>query len=222
MDTFKVSHFGLVACFNECVEARLHKLCNTTTKNCLFTKEVSFSFFSEACFKNTRSTCSDTRSVSQCYVLSSAGVVLIYSDQGRNTLAFEVLRSNRVTGALRSDHYYVDILCGLNEVKVNVKTVSKAKNVAFLHVGSNLLVVNICAKLIGNEHHYYVSGLSCVLNLHNLEVGMCICKRLCLGIVSGVGSETDNYVYTRFSEILGMRVALRTKADNCYCFTVKD
>ena len=222
VDTFKVCHFGFVACVNESIEACLHKLCNTAAKNCLFAEEVCFCFFSEACFKNTCSTCADTSRISKSYVLSSAGVVLVNCDKRRNTLTFEVLASYCVTGALRSDHNNVDVLCRLNEVKVDIETVSEAENVAFLHVRSNLSVVNISCKFIGNEHHNYVCCLCRIFNFHYLEVRMCCCKRLSLCIVTGVSSKTNYYVYAGFCEVFRVCVALRTETDNCYCFTVKD
>ena len=214
MNALEVCHLGLIACLNESVKTCLHKLGNTAAKNCLFAEEVGLSLFSEACLKDTCSACANAASVCKCVVLSLAGIVLMNSDKAGNALSLNVLASYGVSGALGSYHDNVDILSRLNEVEVDVKSVSEHKNVAILHMRSNLLVVDICSELIGNEHHYDISSLCSLFNLHHLEVGVSSCEVSSLLPMSASLAQTDDYVAAALSKVHGMCVTLATEADN--------
>ena len=220
MDTLKVCHLGLVACVYESFKSSLHKLGYAAAKNCLLTKEVGFSFLSEGGFKDTCSACTDTASVCESVVLSLTGVVLVYSDERRNALALLVLCSNGVTGALGSYHDNIDVLLGLNEAVVDIEAVSEHKNVAVLHVRSNLSVVNVSCKLIGNEHHNDVCSLCCILNLHNLEVGVLLSESCCLLPVAATLTKTYYNVASALCEVHRVSMSLATESDNCYGFVL--
>ena len=210
VNALEVSHFGLVACFNQRFKACLHKLGHAAAENCLFAEEVGFRLFTEGSFQNARPACAYAACISQSDFLSLAGVVLGDCDKGRNALAFQILRTYGVAGSLGSYHDYVYVLSGLDKVEVDIQAVCKSKRLAFGHIRSDFRVVDVRADFIGNEHHYNVARLGRFGNAHNGKAVI-----LSHFDVSAAFAQTDNHVYARIFQVHCVCMTLGAEADYC-------
>ena len=90
----------------------------------------------------------------------------------------------------------------------------ESQSLALGHVGSDLLVVDVSAQLIGDQHHDDVAGLGSLLDLHDLEVGMSRSKLRSLFPVSRTLAQADDDIDAALGEVLGMCVALAAEADD--------
>ena len=90
----------------------------------------------------------------------------------------------------------------------------ESQSLALGHVGSDLLVVDVSAQLIGDQHHDDVAGLGSLLDLHDLEVGMSCSELRSLFPVSRTLAQADDDIDAALSEVLGMCVALAAEADD--------
>ena len=93
-------------------------------------------------------------------------------------------------------------------------TEGKALAFAHGHVRSDLLVVDVSAQLIGDQHHDDVACLGSLLDLHDLEVGMSRSKLRSLFPVSRTLAQADDDIDAALSEVLGMCVTLAAEADD--------
>ena len=98
----------------------------------------------------------------------------------------------------------------------------KGQRLALGHVGSDLLVVDIGAQLIGNQHHNDVAGLGGLLYFHHMEVGAGLGKLAGLLPVGGTLPQTHHHVDAGLGQVFGMGVALRAKADDGDGFAVQN
>ena len=119
-----------------------------------------------------------------------------------------------MAGALGSDHDDVNILGSGDGLEVDVEAVCESQSLALGHVGSDLLVVDVSAQLIGDQHHDDVAGLGSLLDLHDLEVGMSCSELRGLFPVSRTLAQADDDIDAALSEVLGMCVALAAEADD--------
>ena len=92
--------------------------------------------------------------------------------------------------------------------------VGESQGLALGHVGSNLLVVDVGAQLIGHQHHHHVAGLGSLFHFHHLEVGVIGGKLSGLGPVAGTLPQAHHNVDAALGQVLGVGVALAAEADD--------
>ena len=119
-----------------------------------------------------------------------------------------------MAGALGSDHDNVHILGSSDGLEVDVEAVCKGQCLALGHVGSHLLVVDVGAQLIGNQHHDNVAGLGSFFHFHDLEVLVSCCELRSLLPVSRALAQADDDIDTALGKILRVCVALTAEADD--------
>ncbi len=99
-------------------------------------------------------------------------------------------------------------------LKWMLKPCGKGQSLALGHVGSDLLVVDVGAQLIGHQHHDDVAGLGSLFHFHHLEVVMGGGE---LGSLLPVGralAQADHDVDAALGQVLGVGVALASEADD--------
>src|SRR5690606_34520679 len=209
VQALEVSHFRRVTRFYQRIEACFDQLNRTAAQNSLFTEQVGFGFFAEVGFDDTGTTTAVSRCVGQSHVASSAGLVLVNSDQVRNAAALAVGATNRVTRSLGSNHDDVDIVTGHNLAVVNVKAVSKCQSSARLDVLGNLVAVNLSNVFVGQQDHDDVSALDGFGHFLNFQASV-------LGFAPGSAAfaQTHNHIHAGLVQVQGVGVALRTVADD--------
>ena len=72
---------------------------------------------------------------------------------------------------LRSDHDNVQVICRLDLIKVDVETVCKSQDVAFLHVLFDLVLVDGSLQFIRSQDHYDVTSFSSFFDAHDFKAG---------------------------------------------------
>ena len=216
MDTLEICHFRFISCFYQCIESCFHQLSNAAAENCLFTEEVSFSFFFKGGFKNTCSACTDTARISQCIILCLSGSILIYSDERRYTFSFNILTSYSMSRSFRSYHDYVNIFLRLNLLIVNIESMGKHQNIAFLHVLFNLFFINLCLQFIRSQNHYQITSFSSFFNTDNFQACSFGFRSMCRA-----RSQTNYNVNATFMQIDGMSMALASESDDGNGFTIQ-
>ena len=192
----------------------MDQLGNATAQHCLLAEQVGLGLLLEGGLQDACTASADAGSVCQSNILSLAGVVLLHADQRGAALALGVQAADDVAGALGSDHDNVHILGSSDGLEVDVETVCKGQCLALGHVGSHLLVVDVGAQLIRNQHHDNVAGLGSFFHFHDLEV---LVGGSELGGLLPVGralAQTDNDIDAALGQVLGMGVALGAEADN--------
>ena len=207
VNTFEIGHFWLVSGFYQGIESGLHQLGYAAAEDGLLTKQVGFGFFFKGGFQDTGSSGSDSRCISQGIILGFAGFILMDSNQAGNALAFQVLASDRMAGPFGGYHDDVQELGRLNLAVMDVEAVGKHQNVAFLHVLSNLTVVNLCCHFVGYQHHDKITGLGRFFHFCYLQ--SCF---LCLFPAGGILPETYDHFNAAVLQVLCMGMALASEA----------
>jgi len=210
----EVGHLRLVASLDQRIETGVDQLGNAAAQHCLLAEQVGLGLLLEGGLQDARTARTDAGGVSQSDVLCLAGVILLHADQGRAALALGVQAADDVAGAFGSDHDDVYVLGSGDGLEVNVEAVCKGQSLALGHVGSDLLVVDVGAQLIGNQHHDHIASLGSLFDFHDLEVVVGGSKLGSLLPVSGTLAQTDDNIDAALSEVLGMGVALTAEADD--------
>ena len=112
--------------------------------------------------------------------------------------------------ALRRNHQHVEILAGLNKVKVHVETMREEQRRALLHIGLQFVAVNIGLQFVRRQHHDDIGPFRGFHNRHHLQA-------LALGLLDrwGTGAQRHhNVLAARVAQIQRMGMALRAVADN--------
>ena len=210
----EVGHLGLVASLDQSVEASVDELADAAAQDSLLAEQVGLGLLLEGGLEDAGTAGTDAGSVCQSDVLGLAGEVLLDTDQRGAALALGVQTADDVAGTLGSDHDDVNILGSGDGLEVDVEAVCESQSLALGHVGSDLLVVDVSAQLIGDQHHDDVAGLGSLLDLHDLEVGMRCSELRSLFPVSRTLAQADDDIDAALSEVLGMCVALAAEADD--------
>ena len=90
----------------------------------------------------------------------------------------------------------------------------KGQSLALGHIRSNLLVVDVGAQLIGNQHHDHIAGLGSLFHFHDLKVVVGGSELGSLCPVSRTLAQADDDVDAALGQVLGVCMALTAKADD--------
>ncbi len=209
MQTFEVGHFRRVACLNERFETGLDQLDSTATQNSLLTEQVGFGLILERSFDDAGTTAAHTAGVGQRNVLGIAGRVLEDRDQVRNTAALDELRAHSMARRFRCDHDDVKVSTRNDLVVVDSKAVSEGQGSALLQVGLNLGLVQLRLEFVRGQDHDNVSCCNSGRHIADLQA-----MGLSLGDGAGTRTQANSYIDAGVFQVAGVRVALRTVADD--------
>src|ERR1700756_3839705 len=96
----------------------------------------------------------------------------MHRDQSGNASALGKDFTHTMARPLRRGHAYVDAGYWRNSLEVNVETVREKQHLAGREIRSNLLGIELCRGLIGDEDHDNVCPLYDVGNSVHLEAGL--------------------------------------------------
>ena len=221
MAGLKISHFRRIACFYKRIETGVDQFTDTAAENRLFTEQIGFRLLTEGCLKNTGTACTDTACIGECDLFRIACEILFDTDQGRNALAFGIRGTNNMSRALRRNHDDINVLGRFDKLEMNVEAMCECERIAFLHMRSDKLVIDIGSSFIRYQHHYNITRFCSTFDVHDPEVRMGLCKFFRLLPVSASLTQTNDNIHAAFREVFRMCVSLRTKADNSYGLSVE-
>src|SRR5699024_12414720 len=104
-----------------------------------FTVEVSDGLCIEGCWYNACACAVYSSRIRQHQVMALILWILIDCDQARNALAVNELTTNQVAWALWRNHADGDVVGWLDQVEVNVKTVTEEQCIALFQVWLNVI-----------------------------------------------------------------------------------
>jgi hypothetical protein len=136
--------------------------------------------------------------------------VLVDGDQARHAAALLVFAAHGVARALRRDHQHVEVLARLDQVEVHVEAVREGEGGAVLHVGVQLVAIDVALQLVGGQHHHDVGPLGGLGRGHDLEASP-------FGLLGGsrTGLQGDDDVLDAgIAQVERVRMALRAVADD--------
>ena len=99
-----------------------------------------------------------------------AGSVLVDREQARHAGAALVFGAHGVARPLRRDHHHVEIGARLDQVEMNVEAVREHQRRAVLHIGVQLVVIDVGLQFVGREHHHHVGPFGGLGDFHDLEL----------------------------------------------------
>ena len=161
MKNFKVSQLWCITSFSQHFETCFNKVCQTTHKNCLFTKQIFFSFFFKCCYKQADTCSTDTFSPVHCNVLSISCWILVNSVKSWYTKSFCICTTYQVTWSFRSNHEDINIFWSFNVAKVNIKSMGKTKSFTCTQVWRNFIFIDVFLNFIWCQNHNDISQFSC-------------------------------------------------------------
>ena len=169
VQAFEICHFRLVTGLNQCLETHTDQFNDTTTKNGLFTKEVSFAFLTEVSLDDARPSTTNAGTIGKASFHGFSSCVRVDSNKARHAAAFGEFAAHCVTGAFWGHHDHVNAFFRLNQAKVDVQAVGKCNRGARLDVVLDVFVVCFCLKLIGHGEHDQITPSCCFSDAHNGE-----------------------------------------------------
>ena len=91
-------------------------------------------------------------------------------DQARHAAAALVFRAHGMAGALRRDHQHVEVGARLDQVEMHVEAVREHQRRAVLHVGVQVIAVDVGLQFVRRQHHHHVGPFGGVGDFHHLEL----------------------------------------------------
>ena len=134
----------------------------------------------------------------------------MYRQQAGHAGAALVFRAHGMAGALRRDHQHVEIGARLDQVEMDVEAVGEHQRRAVLHVGDEVVAIDVGLQFVRRQHHDDVGPFGRLGDLHDLDL-------LGLGL-AGAGralAQRDRDVLDAgIPHIQGVGVALAAVADD--------
>ena len=75
-----------------------------------------------------------------------------------------------MTGALGRDHQHVEIGARLDQVEMHVEAVGEHQRRAVLHVGVEMIAIDVALQFVGRQHHHHVGPFGGVGDIEHLEL----------------------------------------------------
>ena len=111
---------------------------------------------------------------------------------------------------LGRDHHHVEIGARLDQVEMDVEPVGEHQRRAFLHVGVELIVIDVGLQLVGREHHHHVGpfgGLGDLLHRQLLALRL-------LDALRALAQRHRDLLDAGIAQVERMGVALAAIADD--------
>ncbi len=209
VEDFEVGELGLIAGFGEDFKAALDEGCRATAEDGLFAEEVSLGLFGEGGFEHAATRAADGLGVGESEGEGVAAGVLLDSDEARDAAAFGEDFADAMAGAFRGDERDVGGGGRGDGAETDVEAVREHEGDVGLHVGGDVVVVDLGGGLVGREVHDDVGPCGDFGYGADLEAG-----ELGFAGVGRVGAEAYADVDAGVLEVEGVGVALRAVADD--------
>lgn len=217
VEHFEIGHLGLVSGLDESLESGLNKCRGTAAKHGLLAEEIGLGLFLEAGFENTAAGSADTLGPGEGGLLGVAALVLMNGDERGDTLAFLILATHGVAGALGGDHDDVNVLGWLDRLEVNRETVAEEEGMTRVEIRGDVFLVHFWNDEVGNRDKDHVGLLDCLGCVENRESKL-------LGDLTALALrvKTDDHLDAAFLEVQGVCVSLGTEADHGAGFSLEE
>ena len=139
-----------------------------------------------------------------------AALVLMHGDEARHAAALLVFAAHGVARALRRHHADVEVGARLDQIEMHVEAVREHQRRALLHVGGEVLLVDVALQLVGRQHHDDVGPLGGLGDVHHLEAGALGLLRRGRALAQRDGHVLDAAIL----EVQRVRVTLAAVADD--------
>ena len=209
VNALEVSVLRSVASLDQSLKASLHQLADAAAEDSLLAEQVGLGLGLEGGLEDAGTAAADAAGICQSDVHSLAGSVLLNADQIRNAVTLEVLGTNGVARALRSDHDNVDVSRRNDLLEVDVEAVSESQNIARLQVRLDNVLVDVSLLLIRGQHHDDVAGSSSLSRSHDLQTVV-----LSLLLVLGARTQTNDNMYAGVLQVHCVSMTLGAEADD--------
>ncbi len=206
----EIGHLGRVAGLDQGLEAGLHQLDHAAAQHRLLAEQIGLALLAEARLDDAGAPAADRRTVGEREIMGIAGDVLVHRHQHRHAGAALVFRAYGMAGALGRDHHHVKVRPRLNKIEMDVEAMGEHQRGAVLHVGMQMVAVDLGLQLVGREHHHHVRPLGGLGHLHDLEL-------LALGLLDALGTlaQRDRHVLDAgIAQVERMGMALAAVADD--------
>ena len=113
-------------------------------------------------------------------------------------------------GPFGRDHQDVDVGARLDEVEMDVEAVREHQRRAVLHVGMEVVAVDLALQLVGGEHHHHLGPFRGLGDLHHRQL-------LLLGLGGGsraLAQRDGDVLDARVAQVQRVGMPLRAVADD--------
>ena len=131
-------------------------------------------------------------------------------EQARHAGAALIFRAHGVAGPLGRDHHHVEIGARLDQIEMDVEAVREHQRRALLHVGVQMVVIDVGLQFVGREHHHHVGPFGGLGDFHDLEL---LAFRL-LDALRALAQRHRDVLDAGIAQIERMGVALAAVADD--------
>ena len=153
MDALKIRVSGIVSSLHQRLIAGLHQRAYAAAQHRLLAEQVRLRLGAERGLQNAGSRAADGQRIRQGHIQRLAGGILLHRYQAGNALAFQILGTHRMAGALGSDHGHVHILRRFDASEMNVESMGEHQHIALFQVGLDIFLVHIRLQLIVDQNH---------------------------------------------------------------------
>jgi len=131
-------------------------------------------------------------------------------DQARHAAAALIFRAHRMARPLGSDHQHIDISARLDQVEMHVEPVGEHQGRAVLHVGVQMIAVDVGLELVRGQHHDDIGPFGGLGHLHHGQLlGFGLLRR-----GRPLAQRDRNVLDARIAKVERVRMALAAIADN--------
>src|SRR6266446_2597388 len=214
MQALKIGHFGLVPRLHKSFKSILNERCQSSAKDRLFSKKISFSFLFEGCLKDTSSCRSNAFRPGEGQFLGLLRRVLVDRDESGNSFALQILAAHDMTWPFWRDHDHINFSRRNDRLEMHSKSVAEQKRFALFHVRSYLTFIDPCAFEVGRSKKDNISFLRRFADRDDLET-MLFCDRDGFALFVEANNDRDAAIL----QVQRMRVTLRSESNYCAYFT---
>ena len=211
MQNLEVSNFGLIACLEKNLEARLDEGRSAPAKNGLFAKEVGLGLFFEGSLQKACACGADPACPCHGDRACLAGGVLLDCKEGRDPATFLILATHDVARAFRSNEDDIHVLRGFDCFIVNGKAVAEEEALTLAKIRGDIFLVDGWNLEVRDGHKDDVGRTNRLGSRKNFKaVFFCDSNGLAAFV------KTDGDFDATIFEVEGMGVALGAKADDSH------
>jgi hypothetical protein len=209
VEALEVRDLGLVAGFDERLEAGLDERAHAAAQHRLLAEQIGLGFLGERCLDDAGAHDADALGVRQRQRARLARRVLLDREQRRRPGALDEQLADAVARRLRGDHRDVEIGARRDRAEADVEAVREHQHVARLQVRLDLLTVDLPLHVIGDENHHDVGPRRDLAHLADRET-----RRLRFRARTARRRQADANAHAAVFQIQRMRVPLRAVPDD--------
>jgi hypothetical protein len=199
------------------IEAGLDEFLCAAAQHGLLAEQVGLGLVFERGLDDAGAGAADALGVGQRERLALALGILVDRDQARHALAVDELTTNQMPRALRRDHADRDVGRRLDQIEVDVQTMTEEQRIAVFQIRLDVVAEDLGLRRIGRQQHDHVGPLGDLGGGVHLEA-------LFGDLVARLGAflEADLHLHAGVAQRKRMRMALAAIADDADLASLDD